>query len=183
MNFRFAIRALLVAATVAGAQHAHALAALDFQDMTCAKTQALCGAAQTYSAKGFTLQYAPAAGEQYPVGLTAVGKSWQYNVNGSIALTANSCSATTTLTNNKGAAFAMFAIDLAEMNGDSPSSVTFVGTKVDGSKVTKSVQLDGKAGWQRVVMPSAFSSLKSVTWTQGDCSTNKPHMFDNIVVN
>lgn len=181
-NHRLTVRALVAAAAVVGAQHAHALELIDFHGLTCAKTQELCGAGVAYVTRGFSLQYAPAADEQYPTGFYAVGKSWRYNVDGSIALVANSCGATTTLTSNKGASFAMFTIDLAEVNGDSPSSVTFVGTKVDGSTVSKTVQLDGKAGWRRVLMPSAFASLKSVTWTQGDCVTNKPHMFDNILV-
>lgn len=175
------LRTLFVTLTVVGAQSAQALTVLGFQDLTCAKTQELCGAGDVYSARGFTLQYAPAEGEPYPVGFTAVGKTWRYNVKGSIGLLADSCGATVTMTSTKGVPFAMFMIDLAESNGDSPVGVTFVGIKTDGASVQKSVQLDGKPGWQRVLMPPSFTSLNSVTWTQGDCVDNKPHMFDNIV--
>ena len=183
MSFRHTIRALVAAVAIVGGQHAHALAVLDFQNLTCAKTQELCGAGDTYTASGFTLQYAPAADEPYPVGFTAVGKLWRFNVKGSISLEANSCSATTTLTSTKGVNFSLLSIDLAEVNGDSPSSLTFIGTKSDGSQVTKSVKLDGKVGWQRVQLPRTFTNVNSVTWAQGDCIINKPHMFDNILVN
>lgn len=182
MRFRHTIRAFVATAAIVGTQHAHALAVLDFQNLACAKTQELCGAGDTYKAAGFTLQYAPAVGEPYPVGFLAVGKLWRFNVKGSIALVANSCSATTTLTNNKGVNFSLLSIDLAEENGDSPSSVTFVGTKSDGSQVSTSVNLDGKVGWQRVQLPQTFTKVKSVTWTQGDCIDTKLHMFDNILV-
>lgn len=183
MNRRHSFRALALAACLAGASQAHALAVLDFQDLSCAQTQELCGAGDTYGAKGFTLRYAPAAGEPYPVGFSAVGKLWRFNVNGSIAMEANSCSATTTLSNNKGATFSLLSIDLAEANGDSPSSVSFVAIKADGTRITKVVKLDGKVGWQRVSLPATFTKLKAVTWSQGDCVGNMPSMFDNVLVN
>jgi len=173
----------VVLAAIGGVGQAHALATLDFQDLTCAATQAQCGVENVYSAKGFTLSFVPGADDPYQTGLQAVGKLWQYNIRGTIAVNPNSCNGTVTLVNAKGAAFSMLSIDLAEANGNGPSAVTFVGTRLDGSKVTKAVQLDGKAGWQRVALPSNFTKLKSVVWSQGDCTNVTPHMFDNILLN
>ena len=44
------------------------------------------------------------------------------------------------------------------------------------------VNLDGKPGWQRVMLPATFYNMMSLQWVQGDCVDNKSHMFDNILV-
>lgn len=155
---------------------------LDFENIVCARTQPICNVGTRYAAKGYSLSYTPAADDERPIGFHAIGKLWAPNVGGSIAMLANTCNAATTLTADSGKPFSMLALDLAEANADSPSVVDFVGTKSDGTQVRMTATLDGKPGWQRVVLPSVFYNLVSLTWVQGDCINNKSHMFDNILV-
>lgn len=155
---------------------------LDFENIACARTQPICNVGTSYSARGYTLRYTPAPDDEHPIGFHAIGRLWAPNVGGSIAMLANSCNASTSLTADSGKPFSLLALDLAEANADSPSVVEFVGTKSDGSQVRMTANLDGKPGWQRVVLPSVFYNLVSLTWVQGDCVNNKSHMFDNLLV-
>lgn len=143
--------------------------------------QELQGAGPTVLSKGFVLQYAPAPGEPFPVGFTVVGPSWPFNGR-SAALEANSCSATTTLTDDDNNPLSLVSIEVAAANGDLPVEVTFVGLTAEGSTVDRRIRLRDQGGWQRFIFPQTFRNLQSVTWTQGDCVTNFPHMFDNILV-
>lgn len=175
------VHTALALSALLGTQAAQATV-LDFEDIACARTQALCGAGENYSAKGYTLRYAPAPDDAYAAGFHAVGRAWPHNVGGSTALLANGCNATTTMTADSGKTFSVMALDLAEANGDNPASVDFIGHKMDGTQVRMNVKLDGKVGWQRVVFPSTFYNLTSLVWVQGDCVSNKPQMVDNIFV-
>jgi hypothetical protein len=141
----------------------------------------LQGVGNTVFSKRFVLQYAPAPGEPYPVGFTSVGAIWQFNGR-STALTANSCSATTTLTAEDNSPITLVSIDLAELNGDADVSVAFEGVTAEGSVVRKNVKLKERRTWQTVEFPATFRNLRFVRWTQGDCLKNPPHMFDNIRV-
>jgi hypothetical protein len=172
---RLALQVFAALAGLAGMQLAQAVV-LDFEDLTCARTQPICNVGSVYASKGYTLRYAPAPDDERPVGFHAIGKLWAPNVGGSTAMLANSCNASTTLTAS------VLALDLAEANADAPATVEFIGTKTDGTQVRMNAPLDGKPGWQRVVFPSAFYNLKTLTWVQGDCISNKSHMFDNILV-
>lgn len=150
---------------------------IDFEDLPHADE--LQGAGNSYTSNGFTLTYAPAVNEPYPVGFTTVGPSWQYNRR-SAAFTANSCSATTTLTSDTSRPFSLESIDLAALNGDKGIVVEFVGTTVDGTTVKETFHLVGKNVWKKYQLPGEFRNLISVLWTQGDCIVVPPHMFDNI---
>lgn len=154
-------------------------AVLTFEDLP--HEQELQGAGDTVISEGYTLIYTPAPEEPYPVGFTSVGSIWRFNGR-STALLANSCSADTKLTSNDNEPLTLTSIDLDELNGDDSGTVTFTGITVDDTYVQKTVRLNGKASWQRFHFSSAFSNLKSVSWTQGDCIINPPHMFDNIHV-
>lgn len=178
---RLALQVFAALAGLAGMQLAQAVV-LDFEDLTCARTQPICNVGSVYASKGYTLRYAPAPDDERPVGFHAIGKLWAPNVGGSTAMLANSCNASTTLTAQSGKPFSVLALDLAEANADAPATVEFIGTKTDGTQVRMNAPLDGKPGWQRVVFPSAFYNLKTLTWVQGDCISNKSHMFDNILV-
>lgn len=157
-------------------------AVLDFEDKVCARNQPICNVGDVYRAKGYVLSYAPAPDDEHPVGLHVVGRQWAPNAGGSIAMLANSCNATTTLASQTGKPFSVLTMDLAEANADSPARVTFTGLKTDGTTVRLAVNLDGKPGWQRIVLPGTFYNLISLQWVQGDCVDNKSHMFDNILV-
>ena len=103
---------------------------IDFEDLPHADE--LQGAGNTYTSKGFTLTYAPAVNEPYPVGFTTVGPSWQYNRR-SAAFTANSCSATTTLTSDTGKPFTLESLansplektSTTRCHGDGSTTVRF----------------------------------------------------------
>jgi len=152
---------------------------IDFEDLPHADE--LQGAGNSYTSKGFTLTYAPAVNEPYPVGFTTVGPSWQYNRR-SAAFTANSCSATTILTSDNSKPFMLDSIDLAALNGDKGIVVEFVGTTVEGTTVIETFHLVERNVWKKYQLPREFRNLISVTWTQGDCIVMPPHMFDNIHV-
>ena len=141
----------------------------------------LQGAGPTVLSKGFTLQYTPAPDEPYPVGLFTVGPTWRFNGR-SAALAANSCSATTRLSADDNNPLTLLSIDIAGLNGDTNVVVAFVGITSEGATVQRSIQLRDQPGWQRFHFPGAFHKLQSVSWTQGDCINNFPHMFDNIRV-
>lgn len=169
-----------VCATLIGLTCPPALAVvIDFEDLP--HSDELTGAGTVYSYNGFTLTYAPAVGEPYPVGFTTVGPSWRFNGR-SAAFVANSCSATTTLTADDNNPLTLKSIDLAAHNGDIDVSVDFIGMKVDGSTVQETFQLVGKKVWKKYHLPREFRNLQSITWTQGDCIVTPPHMFDNINV-
>lgn len=154
---------------------------IDFEELPHADE--LAGAGDVYSHKGFTLTYAPAPGEPYPVGFHIVGPTWRFNGR-SVAFLTNSCSGTATLTADDNNPLTLKAIDLAALNGDPNTtvSVTFVGTTAEGGTVTQTVALEGKKVWKRYQLPETFRNLRSVTWAQGDCIVNMPHMYDNIRV-
>jgi hypothetical protein len=143
----------------------------------------LTGAGTVYSYKGYTLAYAPAPGEPYPVGFQTVGPTWQFNGR-SAAFSIGSCSGTTTLTADDNNPLTLKTIDLATLNGDpKPNvSVTFVGITAQGQSVSETIELEGKKVWKKYHFPETFRNLRSVTWAQGDCLVNLPHMFDNIRV-
>lgn len=130
--------------------------------------------------KGYRLAYVAAPGEPYPVGFTAVDKSWRFNGR-SVAIVANSCGATTTLTRDDNNPFSAEAIDLAPLNGDEKVRVRFRGVTPEGQQVEHVVS-NKAARWRTVDFPREFESLNSLTWWQGDCVANPPHMFDNIRV-
>lgn len=176
-----AVHVLALLAGLAGVQAAQAVV-LDFEDLSCARNQSTCRVGGVYVSKGYILRYVAAQDDDHPVGFQAIGKLWAPDAGGSTAMLANSCNASTVLTAQSGKPFSVLALDLAEANADTPVTVEFIGTKSDGSQVRMTAPLDGKPGWQRVVFPSAFYNLQTLTWLQGDCVSNKSHMFDNILV-
>ncbi|MBK6742919.1 MAG: hypothetical protein IPG66_08045 [Hydrogenophilales bacterium] len=129
--------------------------------------------------KGYHLAYAAAPDEEYPVGFHAVGQKWPYNGK-SIAVLANNCSANTTLTRHDNSVFSVKSIDLAAVNDDQSYYVSFIGITTEGTTTHLDVYLDNGAKWKRIVFPATFRNLKSLSWMQGDCTENPPHMFDNI---
>jgi len=130
--------------------------------------------------KGFALRVAPNVDEPDAKGLVSVGKAWRFNLRGSQAMSLSSCGASVTLMANDNGVFDAVAIGLAEMNGQGAATVEFSATREDGSTAAHTAKLDGKAGWQRVALPSAFKHLTALSWQQGDCVSNPAHMFDQI---
>ena len=141
----------------------------------------LQGMETTVNSKGYSLSYTPASDEPYPTSLYIVGPSWRYNGRSSAMIT-NSCSATVKLTSYTNSPMTALSIDLDELNGDTSGSVTFIGITMDDTFIKKTVRLNGKPAWQRFYFPSIFRNLKSLSWDQGDCINNFPHMYDNIHV-
>lgn len=141
----------------------------------------LMGVGDIVHSKGFVFSYAPAPDEPYPVGFHAVGAVWPYNGR-STALVANSCSATTTLRAEDNNPISLESIDIAGLNGDDNFVVRFAGLTQDGQQVQQDVQLSGRRQWHRVLLPTHFRHLREVSWLQGDCIENPPHMFDNVRV-
>ncbi len=153
---------------------------LDFEDIACARSQDSCDAGDQYMAKGFALRYTPAVDEPLAVGLTALGPAWKFNKKGSVALSIRGCEAQATLMANDNSSFSALSIELAEVNGDGPSAVAFVGQRDDGTEVRQTMKLDGKPGWQKFTFGSGFRKLASLQWAQGDCLKVRPHMLDNL---
>jgi len=180
MNRSQKLRLLLVGLTLAVVTSPASAVVLNFEDLP--HEYELQGVGDEISANGYTLYYAPAAGEPYPVGFTAVGQSWRFNKGGSTAVVADSCSALTTLTADDHTAMTLASIDLAESNGDAGVHAHFVGVTVQGKIVQAEFRLNGKVGWQTFHFPNSFRNLQSVAWAQGDCIVNPPHMFDNVRV-
>jgi hypothetical protein len=155
-------------------------AVLDFEDLTCARSQESCEVGDQYMAKGFALRYVPGVDEPMAAGLTAVGPAAKPNKKGSVALSIRSCGAQASLMANDNSSFGVASIELAEMNSEGPVSVAFVGLRDDGAEVRQTMKLDGKPGWQKFSFGAGFRKLASLQWTQGDCLSVQPHMVDNI---
>jgi hypothetical protein len=153
---------------------------LDFEDIVCARKAAQCELGDQYVARGFALRHTPAVDEPLAAGLLGIGPTWKPNRKGSTALMIRSCEAQVTLMANDNALFDAQSIELAEVNGQGPSSVEFVGQKGDGTEVRQSFQLDGKAGWQKFSFSAGFRELSALQWSQGDCINVQPHMVDQL---
>jgi hypothetical protein len=153
---------------------------LDFEDLSCARAQDSCEVGDQYMAKGFALRYVPAVDEPLSAGLTAHGPQGKVNKKGSVALSLRSCGAQASLMANDNGSFGVLSIELAEVNGEGPVSVEFVGQRDDGTEVRQTMKLDGKPGWQKFSFSVGFRKLASLQWTQGDCLSVQPHMVDNI---
>ncbi len=153
---------------------------LDFEDIACARKAAQCEVGDQYMARGFALRYTPAVDEPLAAGLLGIGPAWKPNRKGSTALMIRSCEAQATLMANDNTLFDARSIELAEVNGQGPSAVEFVGQKGDGTEVRQSFQLDGKAGWQKFNFGAGFQGLSALQWSQGDCINVQPHMVDQL---
>jgi hypothetical protein len=153
---------------------------LDFEDAACPQAQAQCDVGDAYLSKGFALRVAPNVDEPDAKGLVSVGKAWRFNLRGSQAMSLSSCGGSVTLMANDNSLFDAVALGLAEMNGQGATVVAFAAAHEDGSVAAYTAKLDGKAGWQRVVLPASFKRLTALSWQQGDCVSNPAHMFDQI---
>jgi hypothetical protein len=173
-RLRAAIAAMLVAASLP------AIAVnMKFNDIPY--TGETAGVGPTYSAKGYTLYYAPAAGESFPTGLFVANPEWPYNGR-SPALFANSCTATTRLAADDNNPFTLKSIWLAPLSGEKGGVVVFIAVKADNSQVRAHFALDDRTTWKRYNFPSTFTNLQYAMWVQGDCVVNPTHMFDNVRV-
>ena len=121
-----------------------------------------------YSESGFQLE-------------SSMFASWgdgNQNYAGSTALFAFFSGDSTVLSRETGGVFDLLSIDLSEgFAGSGASSVTFTGTRSDGSQVTNSVVLDGVFGFETHTF-SGFTGLTSVEWMQG----SDYHQFDNMAL-
>jgi hypothetical protein len=153
---------------------------LDFEDIACARKSPQCELGDQYVARGFALRHTPAVDEPLAAGLVGIGTGWKANRKGSTALMIRSCEAQATLMANDNALFDAHSIELAEVNGQGPSAVEFVGQKGDGTEVRQSFKLDGKAGWQKFSFGAGFRGLSALQWSQGDCINVQPHMIDQL---
>lgn len=127
------------------------------------------------------LQYTPAPDEPYPTGFQTVGPKWRFNYRPTAAMNTNSCSATATMTTIDNNPLTLLSIDLSALNGDTSFATTFTGITASGQVVTSKVSVTEAKGWRTFLFPLTFWNLRSVSWQQGNCITNFPHMFDNIV--
>lgn len=179
---QFHLKAIATCALVCAHLTAQA-ALLTFDDLPLVQHQYELGGISDVNSdlfnKGFRLVYTPAEGEPYPTGLFAVGPKWRFNSR-SVAATINSCLGVLTITTEDNNPFGIEWIDLATLNGDPSASVTFFGTTPDGRVVTHSAVAGPALQWSRHRFPASFARLQSLTWRQGDCLDNKPHMFDNV---
>ena len=139
------------------------------------------GVGDIVSEHGFTFVYSPAPDEPYPVGFFSVGPSWAFNLR-STALNSNSCSSTVSLVADNSQTFSINSIDLAPLNGDEEVLVTFTGFRSRGANVSHTMRLKHSSGWKTFKFPGSFRNLEMLSWKQGDCVINKPHMFDNLVL-
>lgn len=155
---------------------------LDFDEIACAQSQVQCDVGEAYLSQGFALRYTPTLDDPSPGGLAAVGSSWRHNAKGSTAMQINSCNGKVTLMANDNSAFTPLSIDLAEMDGEGPVSIEFNAQRADGSTVRFMSKLVGKTGWRRQAFPATFKGVVSLAWSQGDCVSNRAHMFDHIAL-
>lgn len=155
---------------------------LDFEDLTCARQEARCEVGDQYMAQGLALRHIPSVDDPIGAGLIAVGPGWKHNRKGSLALAVRSCEAQVLLMANDNQPFDALSVDLAEMEGEGPVAIEFVGQKEDGTEVRQTFKLLHKPGWQKVVFPPAFRGLSSLQWAQGSCMDQRLHMLDNLKV-
>lgn len=179
MSRRFGIFSTLCATALTLASAPAIADVITFEDLP--HEYELQGVGDDVFTSGYRFNYMAAPDEPYPVGFHSVGSMWAYNGR-STALLANSCSAVTTLTADDNNPLTIDSIDLAPVNGDKESTVTFEGVRTDGSVVSRAFRMRGGPGWRTFIFPTTFANLQSVKWTQGDCIVNYPHMFDNVVV-
>ena len=134
---------------------------------------------------GFQIQFTPPPEELHPVGMCAATPLWRFHYGTAVGMFANNCRAVSTLSAVGGRRFALQSMDLQELNGDAPVSVTFFGLHSEGRTVTFTVNLNGTPEWERIEFPAEFKNVRQVSWQQGseDCWVNRPHMFANIRVN
>jgi len=183
------LTACLIAALASTWPMAQAIAAakdttvlLDFEDISCAQKQAQCDVGEAFLSQGYALRYTPTLDDPSPGGLSAVGKLWRFNAKGSVAMQINSCNGNVSLMANDNSPFTPVSIDLAEMDGEGPALLTFSAQKQDGSTVAFTAKISGKPGWRRQSFPPEFKGVTSLSWSQGDCVSNRAHMFDRIAL-
>lgn len=157
---------LLVGASAAQA------AVLDFETLARAD-DSVTDVGYSYSESGFTLSNLMTDGFAF-----ASYGSLSAFYSGSTSLINDNDGGLTQLTQNGGGAFRLTSIDLAELYGFGSTSVTFIGTRTDGSTVSQTFTLDGVAGAQTFTFGSSFTNLTSVQWS----NDADYHQFDNIAV-
>ena len=156
---------------LAGASAAQA-AVLDFETLARADAS-VTDVGYSYSESGFTLSNLMAGGFAF-----ASYGSLNAFYSGSTSLINDNDGGLTRLTQNGGGAFRLTSIDLAELYGFGSTSVSFIGTKTDGSTVSQTFTLDGVAGAQTFTFGRNFTNLTSVQWS----NDADYHQFDNIAV-
>ncbi len=84
----------------------------------------------------------------------------------------------TTLARADGGAFDLTSIDLAPAfaDGGSGAAITFIGTRTDGSVVTRTATFGADLAASSVTFGTDFTALARVAWEQGEI----PHQFDNV---
>lgn len=180
------VLAMAITSVAAFAQATPVDTTLDFEDVWAADewryTYEMWQLDSPIVTQGYVLRWAPGPDEQYLTWFHAMGPLWQWSATQGISINPNGCSGSVTLMAEDGGAFQMHAIDLQELNGvdDVGVSVTFTGLTVDGKTVTHTATLNNRPAWDRVHLPGTFRNLTQVVWHQGNCYTNKPHMFDNV---
>lgn len=176
---RYAIlAAALFAHSYAGAQPGSVV--LDFEEYRSAYEFNCFG--PVVADGGFTFEFEAPADEPYPVGICAATPLWRFHYGTSVAIFANNCRATLTMRAENGKRFRLDSMEVQELNGLPPATITFVGVRSEGQSVTHTHALNGSAAWETVVFPPSFHNVKSVTWQQGagDCWVNQPHMVANV---
>jgi hypothetical protein len=124
----------------------------------------------SYSEDGFTVALAGAQLFE----LNTFG-TLEARYTGSTAMFNNNADGVISLTKIGGGTFNLFSIDLAELDGSFPATVTF--TDNDGDVIA--FALDGIAfGAQTFSFDSRFLGITSVSWAQ----TAAFHQFDNICI-
>lgn len=169
------MKKLLFPLLAAVALQCHAVSAsaavMDFESLAHADDQ-IADVGFSYSEDGFLLSNLMSDGFPF----ASYGTSSEF-FSGSTALINDNDDGPTQLTRLGGGAFNLQSIDLAELYGLA-SSVSFVGTKANGSMVSASFDLDGQVGAETFTFGAEFTNLSSVTWSNAAYY----HQFDNISV-
>jgi hypothetical protein len=168
-------------------------AALDFSELAH-NDSAIIGIGPTYSTHGFQLTDTAFPGSNNVPSFATPG-ALRFDYDGESSLYAGSAQDTITLTRGDGRAFAIFAIDLAELpNGaetggprpaDGPFIITFTGHRSDGTTVIDVGTVDPFPSILTFHFDNEFSDLLSVAWQQGPGGTAPglaTHQFSNIQV-
>lgn len=169
------MKKLLFPLLAAVALQCHAVSAsaavMDFESLAHADDQ-IADVGYSYSEDGFLLSNLMSEGFPF-----ATYGTLNEFFSGSTALINDNDAGLSQLTRQDGGAFNLQSIDLAELYGYA-SSVSFIGTKVNGVTVSASFDLDGQAGAETFTFGTDFTNLSSVTWA----NNADYHQFDNISV-
>ncbi|MHC5537426.1 Ig-like domain-containing protein, partial [Singulisphaera rosea] len=129
-----------------------------------------------YHENGFTFN----TSAQQPMQFTIYGSSNSVRYAGAPALSAEWSPSTISLTQDNGASFSANSIDLSTFwNSIYYPTVSFTGTRADGTQIQQSFTLSNQLGFQTGTF-SGFTNIVSLTWRS--TGTSDYHEFRNVSV-